>query len=155
MYKFKVGDKVRRIKNPTINLKVGDISTVIDEKSFVGDITEQELTLNNDSDRIYLASNFELVKYKGLPRTSYVNDELYEAWIQGADIQCIDPRLSNEWNFSMDFPKRFTDLNYRIDPNCIVSDTSSIQKELSSLETKASELNNQISKLKQTINENK
>ena len=155
MYKFKVGDIVRRIKHPTSNLKVGDISTVIYEKTFVGNTTEQELTLDNDSNRIYLASNFQLVKYKGLPRISYVNDELYKAWIQGADIQYRDPKSNHEWNFSTDFPKRLTVLDYRIDPNCIVPDTSSIQKELSNLETKASELNNQISKLKQTINENR
>ena len=151
MKNFKVGDKVERINRDYGDISVGDIRVISGVYDYgiclIGCVGS------------YNTNNFKLVikevRYKNPPR-NHPNDDLYEEWLKGADIQCQSIHCfdQNVWLTDEDFPQRTDGYIYRIDPNCIIPEISPRQLEIDKLKLQAQELLSQVDKL-QSMEEGK
>jgi len=143
MKNFKVGDKVERINRDYGDISVGDIRVISGVYDYgiclIGCVGS------------YNTNNFKLVikevKYKRPPR-NHPNDDLYEEWLKGADIQCRNSLgVDSDWCRSSNYPNTYPFNEYRIDPNCIIPEISPRQLEIDKLKLQAQELLSQVDKL--------
>ena len=143
MNKFKDGDKVERILGVHGGMKEGDVSVVR--------LVYADFLILEDFEGSHCPENFKLasreVKYKNPPRI-HRRADLYKEWLKGADIESRPlTSISGNWTRSINFPLTFNDFEYRIDPDCIITEISPRQLEIDKLKLQAQELLAQVDKL--------
>ena len=132
MSKFKVGDKVRRVKGEWLGNKAGDEATI---RSIVE--PGCDIDLEGYIEVILDANCFELVKSAPVPRP---HAELIKAWADGHKIEYLF--ITGHWR-EIECPQWKTKIKYRIktDKSPEQLEKEAIKEEMDKLSKRLEELN--------------
>jgi hypothetical protein len=152
MSQFKVGDRVQRIWGTYGGMRRGDISVV--EVCYFHQLTLEGYIGKHNSDNFKLAGKeVEEVKYK-YPPISHPDVDALKEGFKGARIQFSEDGIN--WR-TIPMPVLTNKITYRVDPDCIVTEDTPLQRQINELKLQALEANkafeDKIAKLEATYKE--
>ena len=150
MSKFKVGDKVKRVKGYFNGMVIGDTDLVVGTMGSTGVLLKKYVDKNysestHSTDSLVLA---EPIEYPNRPQK---HAEVIKAWADGAAIEALF-RISGKWvTVTDEYPNFFTNIEYRIKP--VIDNQAEIAKLMKELEEVSVRLRKEVQVINSKLNE--